>query len=82
MRLLAPITQPESDQLWWKLVKAAADLGDEIQQLSKLPKPTRDFAYGPDVMERMQATQEELLDIIAWHVNPAPSGPDPATSGQ
>lgn len=68
MVLLGNLTKTESDRLWRKLTCAKSIVGAEIEGLEKCPKQTRDMAYGHDILEQYQRLQDELLDLLAFHI--------------
>lgn len=64
MPLLDPLTVPEMDQLWWKLIQAIGLVGDEIDHLAGCPPQVRDDLYGEGCLESYTGLRDDLADII------------------
>jgi hypothetical protein len=63
--MLAELTPTESDRLWWRLVRAAAAVADEVDSLSLAPESIRDSLYGDHCLESYVAFGIELAGLAA-----------------
>jgi len=77
MLLPETMTDRETDYLWWRLISALGQIGDEIEHLERCPKQLRDSMYGTDCLEQLQATRDEIADLVTVDILTAPAGPDP-----
>ena len=61
--LLDPLTEPESDRLWWRVVRAMAATTDEIECLKLAPEDIRDTLYGAGCLQSYAGMLADLADL-------------------
>ena len=61
--MLDALTPPETDRLYWRLVRAMAAVADEIDSLGLAPAAVRDMLYGERCLEQYRALAAELADL-------------------
>lgn len=76
MLLPDTVTEKETDRLWWQLINALGDIGDELEHLERCPKQLRDSMYGTDCLELLQDTRDEIAELVTVDILTAPGGPD------
>jgi hypothetical protein len=62
--LLGALTRQQRDTLWWKMTCAASEVTAELDKLTRLPWPTRDYCYGPGILEATAGVRDDLLDLL------------------
>lgn len=77
MGLLDALAEFGTDQLWWKMIHALSDVGDEIEQLERRPRQVRDLLYGRDVLQDYYDLRDDLAELITEDISDAPANHDP-----
>lgn len=58
--MFEPLTDAETDRLWWRIVRAIATVADEVESLELAPARLRDELYGARCLELYAGMMDEL----------------------
>lgn len=73
MALLDQLTRRESDRLWAGLIQARRAVANEVGELARCGRATRDELYGPDILAAMVGVLDWLDDVLETDLQLGPA---------
>lgn len=64
MPLLAALTHAELIALEGKILDDLHEVNAELDQLERFPRPARDLAYGPGVLQGVEGVRNDMVDLL------------------